>query len=138
MAEVLNLSESRFRALVKSGIFPRPIQHASCKRPVFNLELQQKCLDIRATGIGLSGQPVVFNRMRASRKPRTQRQAQQPTLEPRQDHAELVEALRSLGMTATSEAVDRALKEVYPNGFEGIDQGEIIRRVFLHVRAAKL
>ena len=76
MSEMLNLSKSRFHALIQAGVFPRPIRHESCKRPVFNLELQQKCLEIRQTGIGQHGQPVLFNRMRANGKPRKQRQQQ--------------------------------------------------------------
>lgn len=138
MAEIINLSESRFHALIKSGVFPKPQRHGSCKRPVFNLELQQKVVEIRATGIGLSG-PVLFNRMRANRKPRKQRQPQQPITEPRpaDDHAGLIDALKSLGLTATNEAVAKALAEIYPNGVQGIDQGEVIRKVFLHLRAKK-
>jgi hypothetical protein len=138
MAEEVSLSKSRFFALMKSGVFPRPTRHESCKRPVFNLELQQKCLEIRATGIGLSGQPVIFNRMRTNGKPRKQRQPQpaahdQPIHD---DHSELVEAMKSLGLTATNEAVGQALTEMYPAGVPG-DHGEVIRRVFLHLRAKK-
>ena len=137
MAEMIGLSKSRFHALVRTGVFPRPVQQQSCKRPVFDLDSQQKCLEIRQTGIGNNGQPVLFNRMRATRKPKTQRQSQQPILEPRQDHIELVEALRSLGMVTTNDAVAKAVTEIYPNGAEQIDQGEKIRRVFLLLRSAK-
>ena len=137
MAEMIGLSKSRFHALVRTGVFPKPIRHKSCKRPVFDLDSQQKCLEIRHTGIGNSGQPVLFNRMRATRKPRKQRQSQQPILGPRQDHVELVEALRSLGMVTTNDAVAKAVTEIYPNGEEQIDQGEKIRRVFLLLRSAK-
>lgn len=138
MAEMIGLSKSRFHALIRAGVFPKAVLHPSCKRPVFGLESQQKCLEIRATGIGLSGQPVVFNRMRATRKPRKLRQAQPIAHDrPTDNHAELIEALRSLGLTATSEAVAQALTEMYPNGVEGIEPGEVIRRVFLHLRSKK-
>ena len=120
---MLDLSKSRFHALVRAGVFPKAVQHESCKRPVFDLELQQKCLEIRATGIGLRGQPVIFNRMRANRRPRT-RQQPQPAARPTDDHADLVEAMKSLGLTATSEAVAHALAEMYPSGAEGIDRGK--------------
>jgi len=139
LAEILNLSESRFRALVKSGVFPRPIRHGSCKRPVFDLELIEKALEIRQTGIGLHGQPVIFNRMKASRKPRQQRQPQ-PVANDRpiqDDHADLIEALKSLGMTATNDTVAQAMAEIYPNSTEGIEPGEVIRKVFLNLRAKK-
>jgi hypothetical protein len=142
MAEMTGLSKSRFHALVRAGVFPKPVLHECCKRPVFDLESQQKCLEIRATGIGLSGQPVIFNRMRANRKPRTRRteqQPQQPITEPRpaDDHSDLLDALKGLGMTATNEAVATALAEIYPNSTEGIEPGEVIRMVFLNLRAKK-
>lgn len=138
MAEMIGLSKSRFHALVRRGVFPKPVLHESCKRPVFNLESQRKCLEIRQTGIGNDGQPVLFNRMRKNGQPRKQRQ-QQPITEPRpaDDHAGLVEAMKSLGLTASSEAVAKALAEIYPNGVQGIDQGELIRQVFRHLRSAK-
>jgi hypothetical protein len=140
MAEMIGLSKSRFHTLIRRGVFPKPVQHEGCKRPVFDLELQQKCLEIRATGIGNDGQPVLFNRMRRNGKPRKQRQQQQgPITEPRpaDDHAELIDSLKSLGVATTSEAVAKALAEIYPNGREGIEPGEVIRKVFLHLRAKK-
>ena len=107
---MLGLSKSRFHALIRAGVFPKAVLHESCKRPVFDLESQQKCLEIRATGIGLSGQPVIFNRMRANRTAtKTAATATEPMTGPHDDHAELVEAMKSLGLTATNEAVAQAL-----------------------------
>jgi len=139
MAEMIGLSKSRFHSLIRTGVFPKPVLHESCKRPVFDLELQQKCLEIRATGIGNNGQPVIFNRMRAIRRPRRQRQAQ-PIANDRpagDQHDDLVAALKSLGLTATNEAVAQAITQIYPSGVEGMESGEVIRRVFLHLRAKK-
>ena len=45
--------------------------------------------------------------------------------------------MKSLGLTATNEAVTQALTEMYPNGVDGIDQGDLIRRVFLNLKAKK-
>ena len=155
MATMLDLSKSRFYALMQAGVFPTPIRQPcnrpeslrdeastppqavpqeSYRRPVFNLELQGKCLEIRNTGIGANGQPVLFNRKRKKSgqpKPRSGRQAVT------EEDAELIEALKSLGLTATAEEVQAALKELYPDGSAGIDQGEIVRRVFLHLRKKK-
>jgi hypothetical protein len=138
MATMLNLSKSRFHALIRGGVFPKPLRHESCKRPVFDLELQRKCMETRQTGIGHNGQPVLFNRMRANGKPRKRRQSRSGHGRPIHDeHADLIEALKSLGLTVANEAVGRALSELYPNGALGIDQGEVIRSVFLHLRAKK-
>jgi hypothetical protein len=134
MADMLALSKSRFYALISSGIFPQPVRQKSCKRPVFDADLQQKCLEIRQTGIAHNGEPVLFNRKR--RKPT------QP--KPRQDHhpiseeqAELLEALKCLGLTVSDEEVQATLGDLFPSGCSGIDKGEVVRRVFLQLRAGR-
>lgn len=111
MSRMVGFSKSRFYVLIQSGIFPRPVQHEFCKRPVFDLELQAQCLSIRRTGIGFNGQPVLFNRKRKATANRPRQSHQQATSE----HAELVEALKSLGLATTAGAVKEALDELYPN-----------------------
>jgi len=132
MARMCDLSRSRFYVLLLSGIFPRPVQNASCKRPHYDLELQAKCLEIRRTGIGLNGLPVLFNRKASgqSPKPRGPRA-------PSGQHAELVEALKSLGLAATAEEVGLAIREVFPDGTGGTDQVEVIKALFLHLQRRK-
>ncbi len=138
MATILNLSKSRFHALIRGGVFPKPLRHESCKRTVFDLELQRKCIEIRQTGIGHNGQPVLFNRMRGNGKPKKRWQSRSNHGRPIHDeHSNLTEALKSLGLTGATEAVGQALSELYPNGAQGIDQGEVIRAVFLHLRAKR-
>lgn len=127
------LSKSRFYALIQAGIFPAPVRHQSCKRPVFDLNLQQKCLDIRRTGIGANGQPVLFNRKQKATAKRPHSSAQRST----NGHADLIEALKSLGLTTTAGAVEEALAKLFPNGCDGTDQGEVIRRVFLQLQTGK-
>ena len=134
MADMLALSKSRFYALIQSGIFPQPVRHESCKRPVFDADLQQKCLEIRQTGIGHNGEPVLFNRK--CRKP-TQAKPRQDHHPVSEEHAELIEALKSLGLTAAAEEVQATVEELFPSGCSGIDRGEVVRRVFLQLRGRK-
>jgi hypothetical protein len=43
--------------------------------------------------------------------------------------------LQSLGLAGVTAAqVGAALKELYPQGMAGVDQAEVIRAVFLHLR----
>jgi hypothetical protein len=128
MASMLDLSKSRLYALMSNGIFPRPTRHRSCKRPVFDLQLQKKCLDIRRTGIGDNGEPVLFNRKQKWLKRRPAKQ--QATTA----HTELIESLKSLGITASADVVEQTLTELYSDGREGVEQEEIVRRVFLHLQ----
>jgi hypothetical protein len=134
MSEMIDLSKSRFYFLIQSGIFPEPIRHEACKRPVFDLDLQQKCLDIRRTGIGCNGQPVLFNRKRRKGTLPKPRPNQQPVSE---EQAEMIESLRLLGLTVNADDVQAALQELYPNGLAGANQGEAVRKVFLQLRGRK-
>lgn len=128
MADLCLLSRSRFFALIQSGVFPKPVRTESCKRPVYDLELQQKCLDIRRTGIGLTG-PVLFNRKNKTTK------KSRPKLT--SDHSDLLDALKSLGLQATAEAVEAALRELFPSGWSDVDEGQRVRQVFLHLQKKK-
>ena len=97
--------------------------------------LQEKCLEIRATGIGMNGVPVLFNR-----KPKNAGQPQysrKPTQETKPDHADLLDALKGLGLSTTAQAVNEASPTVFPSGLAGIDQGDVIRKVFLHLQKAR-
>lgn len=128
MAEMVALSKSRFYSLIEAGIFPVPLRNESCKRPVYDLELQQKCLDIRRTGIGANGHPVVFNRKRLAAKQRPSKPKSSAS------HAELLDALKSLGLQTNAEAIESALHELYPSGRAHIDEGQKVRQVFLHLQ----
>jgi len=53
------------------------------------------------------------------------------------EHQEIVEALKSLGLHMSAEAVEMALRELYPEGTTGMDQGELVRQVFLLLQKKK-
>jgi hypothetical protein len=42
-----------------------------------------------------------------------------------------------LGLTTTAQVVNEAVAALYPNGLTGIDQGDVVRKVFLHLQAKK-
>jgi hypothetical protein len=134
MAELCQLSRSRFYDLLKAGVFPKPILHPSSKRPMFDRKLQEACLEIRQTGIGLNG-PILFNRKpKKGGRPKAQRKAVESQQE---DHGDLLDALKGLGLTTTVQAVNEAVAALYPSGLAGVDQGDVIRRVFLHLQRKK-
>jgi hypothetical protein len=136
MAELCQLSRSRFYDLIDAGVFPSPTQHPSSQRPMYDRALQEKCLEIRATGIGANGQPVLFNRKgRKTKQPRAKRK---PVVEPQRDHADLLDALKGLGLATTSQAIAEAVAALYPDGLAGQDQGDVIRKVFLHLQRKQM
>ena len=122
MAEMCQLSRSRFYGLTKAGIFPEAIKSKSSKRPIYDQKLQQKCLDIRRTCIGMNGDPILFNRK--SKKDRPAKVAAKP------EHADLLDALGELGLKTTSEAITASLAKLFPKGVEKLDPGIVIKKLF--------
>lgn len=138
MAELCQLSRSRFYDLVDAGVFPKPVQHPSSNRPMFDRQLQDKCLEIRRTGIGANGIPVLFNRKPKktdTAKPRAERLIRR---EPDPAIESLLDALKGLGLTPTPQVVSDAVAELFPSGVTGLDQGDLIRKTFLFLQGKRL
>ena len=133
MADLCRLSRSRFYDLIEAGVFPKPVLHPSSKRPMYDRDMQEKCLEIRETGIGANGLPVLFNRKPRKGPPPPRKLTEQK----KPDHTELLDALKGLGLTTTPQAVHEAVAALFPNGLTGIDQGDVVRKVFLHLQAKK-
>ena len=126
LCELVGLSKNRFYALQKAGIFPAAMRSPLNNRPVFDSALVEQCLAIVRNRVGANGVPYVPNR-----KSRPARQAS--TKKPTGRHQGLIEALGSLGLTATPAEVDGAMKRL-PDGGAGLEEPELIRQVFLELR----
>jgi hypothetical protein len=135
MCEMCSLSRSRWYEFLEAGVFPKPVLHPSSKRPVYDRNLQEKCLEIRATGVGLNGVPVVFNRKAKKAGPFKQGARRPANDQHAEAHVEpILDAIQALGLTTTSKVVADAVDTLYPTGIEGVDLGEIVRKVFLHLQ----
>src|SRR5262245_51174143 len=131
MARMVGLSRSRFYQLVGSA-FPPPAYDVTTRRPVYTEELQAACLEVRRRNCGIDGRPVLFYARRLGSAPARSKKAKTPAACP---HANLLDGLKGLGLgSATAAGVTAAVKELYPRGVEGIDQGEVLRVVFLHLK----
>ena len=136
MARQCGLSRGRFYQLVGTT-FPHPLYDIRTKRPYYTEELQELCLDVRRRNCGIDGRPVLFYAKRILTPKKLIRPPRKP-IEPikRNDHTDLLEGLRSLGLlTVTAVHVEAAMKSLYPSGVNGTNQGEVLRAVFLHLRA---
>ena len=138
MAEMCDLSRSRWYELVEAGVMPRPVVLLPIKRPVYDRTLIEKCLEIKRTGIGLSGTPVVWNRKRKSSwptkhkaKPIAKEQRPDPLIEP------VLDAVKALGLTTTPQAVSEAVAVLYPTGIADQGQGDVIRKTFLYLQGKR-
>lgn len=133
MARMVGLSRARFYQLQKSGTFPMPDQEPNTGRPYYSEEKQRTCLEVRRRNCGMDGKPILFY----SRRRDCGSTPKRPTkpAPKNQNILTLLDGLNSLGLTtATAAKVDEVTKELYPNGTAGIDQGEVLRAVFLRLR----
>jgi hypothetical protein len=138
MAAMLGLSRGHLHALIRQGVFPCPLYCITTRRPFFVAEQQQQCLQIRATNIGANGRFVLFYGPRSDdgSQPHTRRSRRNGT-PPATPQTVLVEGLKALGLTAVSEQqVASALSACYPGGVGGVEQGEILRTLWRHIRSS--
>jgi len=128
MARMTGLSRARFYQLIREGIFPQPIYDVASRRPFFNEEMQAQCLEVRKRNCGVNGKPILFY------SPRHPLGVKKPKAEPKSknQYADLLDGLRSLGLEVTAAQVEPVVKELFPNGFH--DLAEVIRGVFLKLR----
>ena len=128
LTKKLGLSRARFYQLQKIGVFPMPLYCTRTKRPFYPLELQQKCIDIRKTGIGLNGQATIFY---ASRKNILQKSPSQLD----HQYEELADILSQMGLNVTCNKVRKAVKALYPTGLaQCSDEGMVIRDLFRYFK----
>ena len=91
LARKLGLSRARFYQLQRSGVFPAPVYCLYTKRPFYPMDLQEKCLEIRKTGIGHNGRPIIFYSKRNGA-------ATKPNSCSEQKYRELSDALKQMGL----------------------------------------
>jgi hypothetical protein len=123
---MLGISKSRFYALQKKGIFPDS-QRAG-NRPVFDQQLVEQCLGVVRSRVGINGEPALFNRKSKAEPSRSRAVPVKVN-----KHSEMIASLQSLGITATPEQVQAALKTL-PDGGKGMEEPALIRAVFLHLK----
>lgn len=138
MARMVGLSRARFYELVEVGVFPHPVYCVSTRRPMYVEELQEVCLTVRRRNCGVNGKPVLFY-ARGHRTPTpTAKPSKSPAPKPKPPaaHADLIDGLMALGLVATAAQVADAVTALYPAGVNGTDRGQVLRAVFLRLKAS--
>jgi len=132
MARMVSMSRARFYQLVEAGVFPSPLYRIDTRRPFFNQDMQEVCIEVRRRNCGINGRPVLFYARRLG-APISKAKATPPKNSHK--HADLVEGLRALGLTIVRPAdIDAALQKHFPNGKSGVDDEVVLRTVFLHLK----
>ena len=136
MAREVGLSRARFYGLI-GKTFPPPVYDLGTRRPYYTEELQQVCLDVRRRNCGVDGHPVLFYSRRTAPAPVSPKRRKLVPARPaatKSKHAEIVESVRTLGLTtATAAQIDSVVRVLFPAGTADAEHGEIVRAVFVHL-----
>ena len=120
LSEILGISPSRLYDLIRDGIFPEPLRNPKNQRPYFSSELTEACKQVVRTRVGLNGLPYTPNRKRKKDGKSNHRSR----------HDSLVVSLAGLGLNATAKQIDEVVKSLP----EGLEEGELVKQVFLALR----
>jgi hypothetical protein len=134
MARIVGLSRARFYQLI-GATFPSPIYDAATRRPFYPSDLQATCLEVRHRNCGIDGKPVVFYARRMEIKPSAPRRSRKKSSAANEQYNDLTEGLKSLGLVdVTAAQVGATVKQLYPCGVRDVDDGEVLRSVFLAIQ----
>jgi|SRR5580704_8125752 hypothetical protein len=132
MARMVGLSRARLYQLIDEGVFPPPIYRIDTKRPFFNQDMQDVCLEVRRRNCGINGRPVLFYARRFTTPITKTKKTQGPKTN---KHGDLVAGLRALGLTTVTAAqVEAAIQKTFPRGNAGAEEETVLRTIFLHLK----
>jgi len=131
MARMVGLSRQRFYQLM-GRTFPFPLYYVATRRPFYPEEMQEVCLEVRKRNCGINGKPVLFYSGHRPSVVKPKGRNRRPAK--RQQYAGVVEGLSALGLPVKHEQVASSVKQLFPNGIDGKDEGEVLRDVFLYLK----
>ena len=136
MARMVGLSRARFYQLVKRGTFPAADQESLSNRPCYMEEKQRQILDARRRNCGVDGKPILFysRRIDVGQKRSTPRSTVGKVKEVVNKYSGLIDGLAALNVTTTVVQLEPMIKDLFPNGIDGVNPGEVIRTVFLRIQ----
>jgi hypothetical protein len=136
VARRLGLSRQRFWQLRKEGVFPKPQVDAETGRPFYSDEQLELCMDLRKRNVGLNGKVVLFYSARSTViLPTPTGKKKRKNKVSKNQHQPVIDSLKTLGIASVTDAqIDSAIAELFPNGNENADQGELVRAIFLYLQ----
>jgi len=139
MARDIGLSRARFYQLLGEGVFPKPCYDPSTKRPYYNEEGQSQCLEVKRRNVGINGKVVIFYASRHSLNGQSKRPTKPKSKSKlTKHHSDLIDSLACLGISTTSQQVEAAVAECFPDGIQKLESGEVVRAIFLHLKRQEL
>ena len=130
MCRLLGMSRSQFYLHVRRGTFHEP-GRLSNGRPYFTASQVEDNIRARELEVGVDGQYVLFY----DRRPRVE--SAHTEARTKADVSSLIQGLKSLGLTVTTQQAEAAVAACYPRGTAGIEETDILRTVFRHLKRSR-
>ena len=135
VARKLGLSRQRFWQLRKEGVFPQPQIDEETGRPFYTDEQVEVCLDLRKRNVGMNGKVILFYSVRSTTVMPKVKKKKAKSKTKSCCHQPIIDALKTLGLAGVTDTqIDSAILELFPTGREEVDQGELVRQIFLHLQ----
>ena len=139
MAKYLNLSRSRFYQLIDEEIFLKPVYLLANKRPIYTREMAIHNLNAKKNNVGVNGKIIMFyaSRNKAINPINRDNIEKEITQNNKTEnkYSDLIDDLENLGLEGICDTqIESAIKEIFPDGTENIDEGEILTSVFRHIK----
>jgi hypothetical protein len=125
---IVGLSRAQFYNLQRDKIFPPAQTDEKSGRKYFTLEQQKECFNIRSSGIAYSGEFYLFYEPRSSSQSSFPQKKPAPKADTKS--VEIMETLNQMGLDVKAEQVAEALKSAYPEGYESVEEGLLVRNLF--------
>lgn len=133
MCRLLKISRTQFYEHMKKGTFHAPGRLTN-NRPFFTASQVADNLKAKELGVGINGEFTLFYTRSipaVDTHNKTEGKAR-PTK--KKDHSDLTNSLKSLGLNPTPTEVESALEACYPTGTESLDETDVLRTVFRHIK----
>ena len=119
----------------KEGVFPEPQVDATTGRLFYSDDQFQVCSDLRRRNVGMNGKVVLFYSPRPMTNATRPSKKKHAISKPSSEHSFIIESLKVLGLVRVDEVqVQRTIKATFPQGIHGLDQGEVVRAIFLAIK----
>jgi hypothetical protein len=129
MARMVGLSRARFYQLVRRGTFPPADQDTVTGRPCYFEEKQRQVLEVRRRNCGVDGRPLLFySRRRDFGQTKGVPRPTQPKAKTK-SYADVIDYLKQAQITMSAAQVETTLKELFPEGTEGIELGTVVEAI---------
>lgn len=123
MCRLLNMSRAQFYIHLKRGNFHKPLLNQK-NSPFYTPEMAAENLKVRATGIGVNGEYVLFYERLVV-----------PEIKPEKpDYSPLIDGLAALGMSVTDEQLKTAIKQCFSEKRIDPSDTKILRQIFQHLK----